>query len=104
MNELKIPGVFGVPLKDERPVPIAEHVIGLVRQSQEKIVAQYEDKLKSGELKATTPIGITGMQKTFDEFLLPQQESKLLYHVDRFGGPMFGIDVKYTGDANPFIL
>lgn len=102
VNELKIPGVFGVPLKDERPVPIAEHVIGLVRQSQEKIVAQYEDKLKSGELKVTTPIGITGMQKTFDEFLLPQQESKLLYHVDRFGGPMFGIDVKYTGDANPF--
>ncbi|TDB50863.1 MULTISPECIES: penicillin-binding protein 2 [Bacillaceae] len=102
VNELKIPGVFGVPLKDNRPIPIAEHVIGLVRQSQEKIVAQYEDKLKSGELKTNTPIGITGMQKTFDEFLLPQQESKLLYHVDRFGGPMFGIDVKYTGDANPF--
>ncbi|TYR82326.1 penicillin-binding protein 2 [Priestia megaterium] len=102
INSLQVPGVFGVPLKDNRPVPASEHIIGLVRQSKEKIKKQYHDKLKSGELKITTPIGITGMQKSFDEFLLPEQESKLLYHVDRLGGPMFGIDVKYTGTANPF--
>ncbi|KQU14505.1 peptidoglycan D,D-transpeptidase FtsI family protein [Priestia megaterium] len=102
INALKVPGVFGIPLKDERPVPLAEHLIGLEAQSKQIIEEKYSDKLKNGAIKSTTPVGISGMQRAFDEFLLPEQESKLLYHVDRLGGPMFGIDVKYTGTANPY--
>ncbi|MFP7733221.1 peptidoglycan D,D-transpeptidase FtsI family protein [Priestia aryabhattai] len=102
INALKVPGVFGIPLKDERPVPLAEHLIGLEAQSKKIIEEKYSDKLKNGAIKSTTPVGISGMQRAFDEFLLPEQESKLLYHVDRLGGPMFGIDVKYTGTANPY--
>ena len=37
-------------------------------------------------------IGITGLQKQFDEFLLPDGASKLVYHVDAMGGPLFGIN------------
>ena len=42
------------------------------------------------------------MEKSFDEFLLPEGEAKLVYHVDASGGPLFGINVKYVEPANPF--
>ncbi|HWO95373.1 MAG TPA: penicillin-binding protein 2 [Bacillus sp. (in: firmicutes)] len=102
INDLKYPGIFAVPLQQKDSLPLAYHLIGVVRQNEKLIEQKYEDSLKKGELSLHTPIGITGLQSSFDEFLLPEQESKLLYHVDRFGGPLFGIDVKYTGTANPF--
>ncbi|MDQ0244546.1 cell division protein FtsI/penicillin-binding protein 2 [Bacillus fengqiuensis] len=102
INELKYPGIFAVPLQQKNSLPLAYHLIGVVRQNEKLIEQKYEESLKKGELSLHTPVGITGLQSSFDEFLLPEQESKLLYHVDRFGGPLFGIDVKYTGTANPF--
>lgn len=42
------------------------------------------------------------MERSFDEFLLPDGESKLVYHVDAKGGPLFGLNVKYVEPANPF--
>lgn len=68
INALKVPGVFGIPLKDERPVPLAEHLIGLEAQSKQIIEEKYSDKLKNGAIKSTTPVGISGMQRAFDEF------------------------------------
>ncbi|MBS4162405.1 penicillin-binding protein 2, partial [Klebsiella pneumoniae] len=53
-------------------------------------------------LSISTKIGTFGLERTFDEFLLPEQDTKLLYHVDGLGNPLFGMDVKYTADANPF--
>lgn len=52
-------------------------------------------------LSPETKIGNTGLQRTFDEFLLSSGESKLVFHVDASGGPMFGVDVKYVEPANP---
>jgi cell division protein FtsI/penicillin-binding protein 2 len=49
-----------------------------------------------------TEVGIHGLQKAFDEFLIPEGETKLLYHVDAAGGPLFGLDVKYSDPSNPF--
>jgi cell division protein FtsI/penicillin-binding protein 2 len=102
INDLKYPGVFAVSLQQKNSLPLAYHLVGMVRQNEQLIQQKYGDSLKKGELSVHTPVGITGLQSAFDEFLLPEQESKLLYHVDRFGGPLFGIDVKYTGTANPF--
>ncbi|KHF31321.1 Penicillin-binding protein 4B [Anoxybacillus sp. BCO1] len=45
---------------------------------------------------------MSGLQSSFDEFLIPDGETKLLYHVDARGEPLFGMDVKYTEQANPF--
>src|SRR5690606_17386495 len=39
---------------------------------------------------------------SFDEFLVQDESTKLVYHVDGLGGPLFGIDVKLVGEANPF--
>jgi cell division protein FtsI/penicillin-binding protein 2 len=102
INDLKIPGVFAVFRQSKVEDLIAEHLIGIIRQDKSQVIERYPDKVEDGNLSVHTPIGIIGLQKVFDEFLLPEGESKLLYHVDNQGGPLFGINVKYTAPANPY--
>lgn len=98
INDLKIPGVFAVEKKYSRSEKPASQLIGITGQNQDVLNERYPDK----DLSPDTMIGITGMEKSFDEFLLPEGASKLVYHVDGTGGPLFGIDVKYVEPANPF--
>ncbi|MFZ3588258.1 peptidoglycan D,D-transpeptidase FtsI family protein [Bacillus sp. DJP31] len=102
INELKIPGVFAVYRQSKVEELVAEHLIGIIRQDKDQVIERYANKVEEGKLSVHTPIGIIGLQRVFDEFLLPEGESKLLYHVDNRGGPLFGIDVKYTAPANPY--
>ena len=99
INGLQIPGVFAVNRQYELDTKNAEHLIGLLRENEELLKERYPEK---EQLSPRTPLGITGLQAAFDEFLLPEGEAKLLYHVDGDGGPLFGIDVKYIAPANPF--
>jgi penicillin-binding protein 4B len=99
INRLKIPGVFAINRQYELDTKIAEHLIGLVRENEELLYKRYPEK---SYLSKRTMLGITGLQATFDEFLLPEGEAKLLYHVSGDGSPLFGIDVKYSAPANPF--
>lgn len=98
INALKIPGVFAVEKKYSRSEKPAAQLIGITGQNQNVLNERYPNK----DLSSYTMIGITGMEKSFDEFLLPEGASKLVYHVDGTGGPLFGIDVKYVEPANPF--
>lgn len=98
INALKIPGVFAVEKKYSRSEKPAAQLIGITGQNRNVLNERYPNK----DLSSDTMIGITGMEKSFDEFLLPEGASKLVYHVDGTGGPLFGIDVKYVEPANPF--
>ncbi|MEC1773720.1 peptidoglycan D,D-transpeptidase FtsI family protein [Schinkia azotoformans] len=102
INDLKIPGVFALYQQVYTNQIVARHLIGLVRQNKELIEKRYKEKLEIGLVSADTEIGIIGLERAFDEFLLPEGESKLLYHVDQLGGPLFGLEVKYTAPANPY--
>lgn len=102
INDLKVPGVFALFQQVKSEEMIGEHLIGLVRQNEKILKQRYKEKLDKGLISKDTEIGITGLQRAFDEFLLPEGESKLLYHVDQLGEPLFGLDVKYTAPANPF--
>lgn len=99
INDLQIPGVFAVHRQYELDSDIADHLIGLIRENKDLFEDRYPEKTY---LPRNTKLGITGLQSTFDEFLLPEGEAKLLYHVAGDGGPLFGIDVKYTAPANPY--
>lgn len=98
INEMKIPGVFAVerkyPLKD---TPAAQ-LIGVIGENESERIERYSEK----ELLPRTLIGLSGLEKSFDEFLVADGKSKLVYHVDGEGAPLFGINVKYIEPANPF--
>ena len=98
VNALMIPGVFAVEKKYERTKVPSEQLIGLTGENAEELKKRYPDK----ELSEKTLIGISGLEESFDEFLLPEGKSKLIFHVDGVGAPLFGINVKYVDPANPF--
>lgn len=98
INELEIPGVFAVEQQLDKEVPPAIHLIGLIGENLEEAKRRYPEKILPHDVQ----IGITGLQKSFDEFLLQEEVSKLVFHVDGKGGPLFGIDVKYVNPSNPF--
>ncbi|OIK17035.1 penicillin-binding protein [Bacillus sp. MUM 116] len=98
INALEIPGVFAIDKKFERKSLPAEQLIGLTGENPTELVNRYPKK----ELPRETLIGVSGLEKSFDEFLLPEGKSKLVYHVDGDGAPLFGINVKYVDPANPF--
>ncbi|WP_075982391.1 peptidoglycan D,D-transpeptidase FtsI family protein [Bacillus massilinigeriensis] len=98
INELKIPGVFAVERKYDELDSIAEQLIGITGENTNVLNKRYPDK----DLSPQTLVGLSGLEKSFDEFLLPEGKSKLVYHVDARGGPLFGINVKYVEPANPF--
>ncbi|WP_462412301.1 peptidoglycan D,D-transpeptidase FtsI family protein [Neobacillus sp. Marseille-QA0830] len=98
VNALNIPGVFAVEKKFERTSIPAEQLIGLTGENADELERRYPNK----ELSEKTLIGVSGLEESFDEFLLPEGKSKLVYHVDGSGAPLFGINVKYVDPANPF--
>ena len=98
INKLEIPGVFAIEKKFERTEIPAEQLLGLTGENAEVLKKRYPDK----ELSEKTLIGVSGLEESFDEFLLPEGNSKLVYHVDGDGAPLFGINVKYVDPANPF--
>ncbi|WAA10295.1 peptidoglycan D,D-transpeptidase FtsI family protein [Fervidibacillus albus] len=98
INALQIPGVFAVNKQFERPGQYASQLIGIVGENEEELKKRYPDRNFSNE----TVIGITGLEKSFDPFLIQEEQTKLLYHVDGKGGPLFGLDVKYINPSNPF--
>ncbi|WP_342043353.1 peptidoglycan D,D-transpeptidase FtsI family protein [Bacillus sp. OTU2372] len=98
INQLNIPGVFAIEKKFERSHIPAEQLIGLTGENPEEVKKRYPNK----ELSEKTLLGVSGLEESFDEFLLPEGKSKLVYHVDGSGGPLFGINVKYVDPANPF--
>jgi penicillin-binding protein 4B len=98
INELKIPGVFAIERKFERSQIPAEQLIGLTGENSKELNTRYPNK----QLSDQTLIGVSGLEESFDEFLLPEGKSKLVYHVDGDGAPLFGIHVRYVDPANPF--
>lgn len=102
INKLQIPGMFALQQQIEIDSNIADHLIGITRENKQLMEKRYSEKIEKGIISFNTKLGITGLQQTFDEFLLPEGEAKLLYHVDNRGGPLFGLNVRYTAPANPY--
>lgn len=98
INSLNIPGVFAIEKNVEHSTIPAEQLIGLVGENAKELKIRYPDK----KLSEKTMVGVSGLERSFDEFLLPDGKSKLIYHVDGKGAPLFGGNVRYIDPANPF--
>ena len=97
INDLEIPGVYASFQMIPSEQQLASQLIGGLTHSEEEKKKRYKDR----EDLQHIPIGDRGLQQRFDEFLLSQGESKLVYHVDGIGGPLFGLQVKYLSPGNP---
>ena len=98
INEMEIPGVFAVERKYPMENLPAAQLLGIIGENEELLKTRYGEK----DLLPRTLIGLSGLEKSFDEFLVAEGKSKLVYHVDGEGAPLFGINVKYIDPANPF--
>ncbi len=98
INQLKIDGVFALKEKLSLTTPLAAQFIGITSENKEV----FEKRYPNSNLNDIQPIGVTGLQGTFDELLLSSGDEKLMYHVDALGRPLFGMDVKYTSPTNSF--
>lgn len=102
VNRLKLPGVYAHYISRKGSSDFARSLLGVTGQSPELIKKNYGDKLDKGLVTIKTKIGKTGLQQAFDPFLISEGETKLIYHVDRSGSPLFGLDVKYLAPSNPY--
>lgn len=102
INQLKIPGVFAMPMKPSGQNSIAPHLIGLVKQNPSLVKSRYPDLLKKGLITSSSLVGISGLEKAYDMFLFSRDDKELLYHTTNAGLPLFGPQVKYTAPANPY--
>lgn len=99
INNLKIPGVFGVYMETKSSSIRPSHLIGITSSDKRLLEHAYPERKK---FPNNAKLGVLGLEQVFDEFLQPEAETKLMYHVDGVGRPLFGVNVKYIADANPF--
>lgn len=93
LNALKIPGVFATSTLKPADSKIAEQLIGGLSNVSS---ARSEEE----GLSPAVQVGDRGLEKQLDAYLRSQGESKLVYHVDGMGGPLFGVNVKYVNPGN----
>ncbi|HEX7063783.1 MAG TPA: penicillin-binding protein 2 [Bacillales bacterium] len=102
IQQLQIPGVYAEPVEADSFDPFAEHVLGMIAQNPELVKERYPEKLEEGILSKDTRVGISGLEEAFDPFLVSRGPSKLVYHTEANGAPLFGLEVKYSGNASPY--
>lgn len=104
INELAIPGVLGLPfeLRYDSEHQLAQHAIGYIGENTEFLKQYYAQELAQGLLRENSPIGVSGLEKTFQPFLQGLGPAALSYYVDARGFPMAGMGIRYTQQDNPF--
>ena len=104
INELAIPGILALPYELRYPPEqmLAQHLIGYIGQNSNLVKEKYAQELAQGLLTEHTEIGIAGLERTFQPFLLGVGATTLAYFVDGRGEALAGIDIKYREQENPF--
>ncbi|MGV3488279.1 MAG: penicillin-binding transpeptidase domain-containing protein, partial [Tuberibacillus sp.] len=97
INGLKIPGLQVLKIR-YFPRDKSSYIVGAVGENAGLIRTRYPELLKSGVVSESTPVGVSGIEESFDPFLLSHDEQKLLYHTTAAGEPMFGESVKLVGE------
>ncbi|WP_407269526.1 peptidoglycan D,D-transpeptidase FtsI family protein [Radiobacillus sp. PE A8.2] len=95
VKEEAIPGLVAVERTVQGDPELASHLLGIVRSNPQEFQARYDDEKNQ-------PLGISGLEQTFDSFLQSKNEEKLMYHVDAKGSPLFGLSLRYLGQQDHF--
>lgn len=97
INDLQIEGLFGIEIHSRIQNRLADHLIGLTGENNEILQKRYP----LSHFPNDTLIGLSGLEKSFDYFLINSNKSKLIYYTDGLKRPLFGTTVKYVAPANP---
>ncbi|GGE43091.1 penicillin-binding protein 4B [Pullulanibacillus camelliae] len=100
INQLHIVGVQALKVRQPSKEWSDSYVLGTTKENPTAIQKLYPDLLKNGNVTTQTPIGVLGMEKAFDPFLLSKNETKLLYHTSASGEPLFDNSVRVSSKAN----
>jgi penicillin-binding protein 4B len=103
IQELNYPGAqvmpFTVRYKD---APIARHLLGFIGEHPSRVAQHYEKALGQGFVGDDTPIGLAGLEKQFDRFLLPVSSRKVTVFTDGRKQPLEGLGTRLSIDTNPY--
>lgn len=100
INQLHITGVEALNVRQSTDSLEDSYIIGSVRQNPSSLKQRYPELLKDGEIAQDTPIGVLGLEKAYDPFLLSRNQTKLLYHISAMGDPLFDKSVRVTSKTN----
>jgi penicillin-binding protein 4B len=80
----------------------ARHLLGFVGQHPLRIEALYEKELNQGSIKMNSMIGLAGLEKQFDRYLLPVESMAVTVFGDAAKTPIQGLGTRLTGQTNPY--
>lgn len=101
INDLKIHGVFAHYV-ETRIENVAPHLIGVTGENTTEALKRYSKQVENGLFSVHNEIGVSGLQRALDPFLVSRGDAYLAYYVDNLGTPLFGYDVKYVAPADPY--
>lgn len=101
LNLIDVAGVRVVSFVERYPKRyVASHVLGFTGQHPERLRREYADRLASGQLGINSRIGASGLEKTFDSFLLGLEESVIFHFVDGHNRPLEGLGLRRSEAVN----
>ena len=100
INQLHIVGVQALKVREPSKDWSGSYVLGTTKENPTEIQKLYPNLLKDGNLTIRTPIGVLGMEKAYDPFLLSKNETKLLYHTSASGDPLFDKSIRVSSKTS----
>ncbi|WP_085523276.1 penicillin-binding transpeptidase domain-containing protein [Tuberibacillus sp. Marseille-P3662] len=100
INALNLTGVHALSLNRDRFGLSAPYLIGITGENQSLVKKRYPDLLNKGMVSKQTTVGLTGLQRAFDPFLISRDQEKLLYHTTGTGQPMFEDSMRLSAIQN----
>ena len=84
------------------PGSVARHLIGFIGQNPQLFQENYAGKPNGGQLSVRTPVGVAGLERSFEAFVGGGNATMLSWYVDGHQRPMYGLAARITSPQNPY--
>jgi len=84
------------------PDSVARHLIGFTGQNQQLFQDNYAGKANGRQRSVRTPVGVAGLERTFETFVGGGDATTLSWYVDGRRRPMNGLAARVSPPQNPY--
>lgn len=103
IRDLNIPGVKVFDYKLRYPADsVARQLIGFIGENPQLIRERYAGQLASGEIALTTPVGGSGLERSFDALIRGIGPTSISFFTDGSKRPLDGLGTRIVSPQNPF--